>query len=148
MRNLKFLKPLLVLAAFLAAITLGYSLLLGRGHAIPEKIDYSKVRQIALTYGKETRVLTPLDINEMDDVLKALGKAELKSGLAPLTPDPEVATMTIWYTRGKYENLYIFMEHSVMQSQGLMIPYHYKLVDDHGLRELIKQIVSVKTRTN
>lgn len=141
MRNNHKLNHWISALSLIVLIILGYSLLLGRGSAIPEKIEYTKVRNIVLTYQGKTRVLKSLDINAIDDLLKGLAKVELKPGLAPVTPDPEVATMTIWYTRGKYENQYIFMEHSVMQSQGLMIPHHYKLIDDQGMIELIRKIV-------
>ena len=144
MRTKKYLNHLLTAISLVVLIILSYSLLLGRGQALPEKIEYTKVRQIVLTYQKKTRVLQSLDINAIDDLLKTLAKVELKPGLAPVTPDPEVATMTIWYTRGKFENQYIFMEHSVMQSQGLMVPLQYKLIDDHGLTELIRKLVFEK----
>lgn len=141
MRNKKYLNHFITAVCLIALILLGYSLLLGRGNSIPEKIEYTKVRHIVVTYGDKTRVLKPLDINAIDDLLKALEKVELKPGLAPVTPDPEVATLTIWFTRGKFEDQYIFMENSVMQSQGLMVPHHYKLIDDHGMKELIRKIV-------
>lgn len=140
----KYLNHLISAVCLIGLVLLAYSLLLGRGSAIPEKIDYTKVRHIVVTYEDKTRVLAPLDINAMDDLLKALARIELKPGLAPVTPDPEVATLTIWYTRGKFENKYIFMEHSVMQSQGLMIPRQYRLLNDHGLKELIRTIVLEK----
>lgn len=141
MRNNKYLNHLITAICLVVLVILSYSLLLGRGNALPEKIEYTKVRQIVLTYKNKTRVLLGLDINDIDDLLKTLAKVELKPGLAPVTPDPEVATMSIWYTRGKFEDQYIFMEHSVMQSQGLMVPLQYKLIDDHGMTELIRKIV-------
>lgn len=145
MKNKKYLNHIITLVCLIALTVLGYSLLLGRGDFIPEKIEYTKVRHIVVTYGDKTRVLKPLDINAIDDLLKALEKVELKPGLAPVTTDAEVATMTIWYTRGKFENQYIFMKHSVMQSQGLMVPHHYQLIDDHGMTELIRKIVFEET---
>lgn len=141
MRNKHKLNHFISAVCLIIFIILSYSLLLGRGSAIPEKIEYTKVRNIVLTYQDKTRVLRGMDINAMDDLLKGLAKVELKPGLAPVTPDPQLATMTIWYTRGKYENQYIFMEHSVMQSQGLMIPRQYRLIDDHGLMEMIRKLV-------
>lgn len=123
------------------ALILGYSLVLGRGRAIPEELDWRTVKNVVLTYDDRTRVLDTTHINEIQMLMDTLATVELKPGLAPVFPDPEVATMSIWFSRGKYQDQYIFMEHSVMQSQGLMVPYHYMLIDDHGMTELIRHIV-------
>lgn len=125
-----------------AFIILTYSLILGRGQAIPEVIDQHTIRHVILTYGDETRVLRSVHVEELEALTQTLAKMELKPGLAPVKKDREVATMSIWTTRGKFENRYIFMERSVMKTQGLAIPYHYVLIQDHGMMNLIRQIVS------
>lgn len=125
-----------------AFIILTYSLILGRGQAIPEVIDQHTIRHVILTYGDETRVLRSIHVEELEALTQTLAKMELKPGLAPVKKDREVATMSIWTTRGKFENRYIFMERSVMKTQGLAIPYHYVLIQDHGMMNLIRQIVS------
>lgn len=125
-----------------ALLILSYSLILGRGRAIPEAIDYRDVRHVILTYGDQTRVLRTVHVNEIEALTETLAAMELKPGLAPIVPGQEVATMAIWYSRGKYENKYIFMKNSVMKTEGLALPYHYVLIDDHGMVNLIRQIVS------
>ena len=125
-----------------AFIILSYSLILGRGQAIPEVIDQYSIRHIVLTHGDQTRVLRSVHVDELEALTKTLAKLELKPGLAPVRKDKEVATMAIWTSRGKYENKYIFMEKSVMKTEGLAIPYHYVLIEDHGMMNLIKEIVS------
>lgn len=136
------LNRIISLLALAALLVVGYSLLLGRGRAIPERIDYRTVRHVVLTYGEDTRVLRTVHVNEIEALTEALAAVELKPGLAPILPDPEVATMTFWYTRGKFENKYIIMENSVMKTEGLALPYHYVLIDDRGLTNLIRQIVA------
>lgn len=130
------------LVALAASLVLLYSLVLGRGRAIPERLDYRPIRHVILTWGDQTRVLRTVHVNEIEVLTEALAQVELKPGLAPVTPDREIATMAIWTSRGKFENKYIFMENSVMQTQGLALPYHYVLIDDHGMTELIRQIVT------
>ena len=125
-----------------AFIILSYSLILGRGQAIPEVIDQYTIRNVVLTHGDKTRVLRSVHVDEIEALTKTLAKMELKPGLAPIRKDKEVATMTIWTSRGKYENKYIFMENSVMKTEGLAIPYHYVLIQDHGMVNLIQEIVS------
>lgn len=141
-QRLKMINHLITAICLVAALVLGYSLILGRGRAIPEKIDYKTVKNVVLTYGSRTRVLEPAHINEIQVLLETLETVELKPGLAPVFPDKEVAVMSIWLSRGKYKTQYIFMERSVMQSQGLMVPYHYMLIDDKGMTELIRHIVN------
>lgn len=130
---------ILCLAALLAA---GYSLVLGRERGMPQKIDYRTVRHIVLSHGDQTRVLRTIHVNEIEALSQAVGALELKPGLAPILPEKEVATLTFWNARGKFEDKYIFMEHSVMRTQGLFAPWHYVLIDDHGLLNLIRQIIS------
>ena len=141
-KTLNRINHIITALCLVAALVLSYSLILGRGRAIPETIDFKTVKNIELTIGDRTRVLTTMNINEIEVLMETLATVELKPGLAPVLPDKEEAVMTIWFSKGKYQNQYIFMEHSVMQSKGLMIPHHYMLIDDKGMTELIRHIVN------
>lgn len=134
----KFVSALCLIALLIA----GYSLALGRGRAMPQKTDYRAVRHIVLTYKDQTRILRTIHVNELEALSEAVGAMELKPGLAPVLPDEELATLTFWNARGKFEDKYIFLEHSVMRTQGLAAPWHYVLINDHGLLNLIRQIIS------
>lgn len=140
--TIRRLNHVITAICLVTALILGYSLVLGRGRAIPQEIDYKTVKSIILSYGDKTRVLETSDINEIQVLMETLETVELKPGLAPVFPDKEVAVMSIWFSRGKFENKYIFMERSVLQSEGLTIPYHYMLIDDKGMTDLIRHIVN------
>lgn len=142
--NKQWINPLISALCLVALMILSYSLILGRGRAIPETIDPYTIRHVILTYGDKTRVLRSVHAEELEALMNTLEKMELKPGLAPIKKQPEVATMTIWTSRGKFENKYIFMEKSVMKTQGLAIPYHYVLIRDHGMMNLIEEIVSAQ----
>ncbi|PKK40355.1 hypothetical protein ABB02_00340 [Clostridiaceae bacterium JG1575] len=132
---------LVTVLCLILLVLLSIGFLLGRKGGLPQTIRPEDVKTVILTYGGKTRVLTPANVRELEALTAKTAELSPRTGFSPLRPRREIATMTYWNYRTKYENRYLFMEGSVLRTQGLALPYYYRLYEDGGLLPLIKALV-------